>query len=603
MSSGRTPYLRASSHHRSISACSRVGLPVGQVVALRRVDGHVVQLPPVLLEADRGVLDRVVGHGLPAVLVEGTAPEDLVVLHEVVVGGRRVGEAVGERDPVDRGLRHATQVGGRLDPEDLEQGGQHVDGMDVLAAQGPGPVRAGRPVDDHRVGHAPFVHLALPAPERGVAGHGPAPRIVVVAERPADLVDPGHTLLDRARRHVPGPEVVDRPGGSALGARPVVGQHDQDGVVEVAGALEELDEATQLVVGVREEAGERLHVPGVQALLVGGEGVPGRYPVGPGGELAPVGEDPPLPLPFERGSTPLVPAGVEAAPVALDPRGRGLVGRVAGPGAEVEEERLVHVDRPQVPDPLDGVVHQVLGEVVALLGRGRRRHLVVVRHQGRHELVGLPLQEPVEALEAPAEGPAAARGGQVAVVLGGEVPLAQGEGGPAALLQHLRQEPVGPGNGGVVPGEAGGELSHPAHAVAVVVAAGQQAGPRRRAQGRGVEVGVLQSGLRQPVDDRGLEVRTEAAELGEADVVEHHQDDVRRAGSRSPRGRPPRRRPVEVVGDDPLELPRLHRTTGGVGSAARTGLGQASPRNLCQRRRSVPDDRVSTGPAGGPAVA
>ena len=281
------------------------------------------------------------------------------------------------------------------------------------------------------------------------------------------------------------------------------------------------------------------------------------------------------------------------------------MGRVAGPGAEVEEERLVHVDRPQVPDPLDGVVHQVLGEVVALLGRGRGGHLVVVRHQCRHELVGLPLEEPVEALEAPAERPAAPRGGQVAVVLGGEVPLAQCVGGPAALLQHLRQEPVGPGDGGVVPGEAGGELGHPAHAVAVVVAPGQQAGPGRRAQGRGVEVGVLQSGPGQPVDDRGVQVRRRSSRAGRS--RRRRAPPGRRSGcrvARPPWRGPPRRRPVEVVGDDPLEFPRLHGTTGGVGSGAWTGLGQASHRNLCQRSRSATGPTAPPPvPGGRPAVA
>ena len=308
-----------------------------------------------------------------------------------------------------------------------------------------GRTGAGRPVHDHRVGDSSLVHLALPPPERRVPGDGPTPRVVVVAERTTDLVDAGHALGDRARGHVPGPEVVDRPGRTALGAGPVVGQDHQHGVVEFARLLEEPDEAPQLVVGVGQEPGEGLHVARVQALLVGGEGVPGRHPVGSGRELAPVGEDPPLPLALERRPAPLVPPGVEAAPVALDPRCGGLMGRVAGPGAEVEEERLVDVDRTEVADPVDGMVHQVLGQVVALLRRGRRGHLVVVRHQCRHELVGLPLEEPVEALEAPTERPAAARGGQVAVVLGGEVPLAECIGGPAALLQHLRQETVARG--------------------------------------------------------------------------------------------------------------------------------------------------------------
>ena len=47
----------------------------------------------------------------------------------------------------------------------------------------PRALDAGRPVDDERVGRAAAVDLLLPAPERGVAGPRPAPRVVVV--RPA----------------------------------------------------------------------------------------------------------------------------------------------------------------------------------------------------------------------------------------------------------------------------------------------------------------------------------------------------------------------------------------------------------------------------------
>ena len=57
----------------------------------------------------------------------------------------------------------------------------------------------------------------------------------------------------------------------------------------------------------------------------------------------------------------------------------------------------------------DGLVDQVLGEVVALLGRARRLDVVVVVDEVGVVLVGLAAHEPVEALEATAERPAVAR--------------------------------------------------------------------------------------------------------------------------------------------------------------------------------------------------
>ena len=56
-------------------------------------------------------------------------------------------------------------------------------------------------------------------------------------------------------------------------------------------------------------------------------------------------------------------------------------------------------------DETDGVVDEVLAQVVAVLGRGRRLDVVVVVHQVGRELVGLPFEEPVEAVEAPLERP------------------------------------------------------------------------------------------------------------------------------------------------------------------------------------------------------
>ena len=63
------------------------------------------------------------------------------------------------------------------------------------------------------------------------------------------------------------------------------------------------------------------------------------------------------------------------------------------------------------------------------------------------------------------------------------------------------------------------------------------------------------------VDDRGLDVRAVAAELGEPDVVEHDEYDVGRVLGRGGSGWPPRLRVAPVVADLALELDPAHGPT------------------------------------------
>ena len=66
----------------------------------------------------------------------------------------------------------------------------------------------------------------------------------------------------------------------------------------------------------------------------------------------------------------------------------------------------------RVRDELDRVVGQVLGEVVALLGRARRLDRVVVVDEVGVALVGLAAEEAVEALEAAARAASGRRAGR-----------------------------------------------------------------------------------------------------------------------------------------------------------------------------------------------
>ncbi len=192
--------------------------------------------------------------------------------------------------------------------------------------------------------------------------------------------------------------------------------------------------------------------------------------------------------------------------------------------------------------------------MIAGLRRLRRVDLVVVVHKVGMELVGLAGEEAVEALEAAAERPPVAGRAHRHVRCRREVPLPDRERGVAVAHQYLGEEAVLVRDGRVVPGVARGELDDAGHAVGVVVAPGEQARSRRRAQSSGVEARVAQTVAGQTVERRGVDVGAVAPELRVADVVEQHHHNVRRAVGCADRLGPPWRRLLERAADDSLEL-------------------------------------------------
>ena len=87
--------------------------------------------------------------------------------------------------------------------------------------------------------------------------------------------------------------------------------------------------------------------------------------------------------------TGLIPPVVETSPIAVEITGRGLVWGVGGSEGHVGEKRAVWSHTDGVADHSEGLVDQILGQVVVALGLSRRIDPVVVAHQLRVELVGL----------------------------------------------------------------------------------------------------------------------------------------------------------------------------------------------------------------------
>ena len=238
-----------------------VELPAGGVQLRQLLGGD--RLP----EAHARLGERRAGPGAdgpPAVVVDRPVAQHLEVLGVVVALRVGVVEGVGEADPVQGRLGDAADRLGRLDAQQVQDRGHHVDDVRVLGADlAPGldPLRPGH--DERIAGPAP-VGLALPPAERRVPGQGPAPRVVVEVLGPADLIDQLQALLQRLLGVVEELRLVRGPGRPALGAGAVVGDDHDQRVVQLPVLAQELDQPPDLVIGVGQEPGEHLHHPGVQ---------------------------------------------------------------------------------------------------------------------------------------------------------------------------------------------------------------------------------------------------------------------------------------------------------------------------------------------------
>ena len=227
-----------------------------------------------------------------------------------------------------------------------------------------------------------------------------------------------------------------------------------------------------------------------------------------------------------------------------------MVRRVAGAGGVVQEERLIGRGDVGVLDELDGLVGQVGAQVIAFLRLLGLLDGVVVVGQLREPLIGFAAQEAVVALEAAAQRPAVIGAGGGGVLGRRQVPLADAEGVVAFLQQHLADHAPVEGQDAVVAGVAGGGLGDRRQPERVVVAPGQDAAARGRAQRGGVHVAVAQAVGGQAVQHRRLDQPAEAGQLPVADIVQHEEEHVGRALRRARRLRPGRRGLLGGASDD-----------------------------------------------------
>ncbi len=245
-----------------------------EVVRLGRVVLRVVELPAVLVEAAPAGDRRVDADRLPALVPDGARAEHreegaLLRRRDVVAGERRA-----EAHALERLLRVALHDLGQLHAEQVVHRRDDVGRVQELVPELAPGLDSLRPRDDQRIRDAALEVVALPHLERRVEGPRPADRIVVVGPRRAEVVDVLQVLLDRVGDAVEELVLVDGAVRPALAARAVVGDEDDDRVLELARLLEEVEQPPDLVIGVREEARVHLGHAAEEPLLVVGERVP-----------------------------------------------------------------------------------------------------------------------------------------------------------------------------------------------------------------------------------------------------------------------------------------------------------------------------------------
>jgi hypothetical protein len=364
-----------------------------------------------------------------------------------------------------------------------------------------------------------------------------------VRPRESEVVDPGRQVLQRLGDAVPVAQLVHDAVQATLGRGAVVaGDVDDQGVVQLAGLLDRLDDAADLMVGVLHRSAEHLHPAGPDLLVGVAELLPRREGRRPGLELGVGRDDPQLLLPGQDPVVELVVAVVEPASVLGDPLARHPDRRLVRARGVVDDPRLVGMDRLLPLNERDRLVGHVGLQVIALLRRPGRPHRRGVLPQRRIPLADTGAVEAVEVFGAQAPRPPVERSRGRDLMHRGGVGLADQGGAVPVLAQDLQHGRGAARDDGVVAREPDRALRDRAHAHRMGVAPGQQRGPRRRAYRRGVEVGEAQPLGCQPVEHRGIGWPTERAHVTVADVVAHDQQHVRCALRRLQRlGKLPRR--------------------------------------------------------------
>jgi hypothetical protein len=197
-------------------------------------------------------------------------------------------------------------------------------------------------------------------------------------------------------------------------------------------------------------------------------------------------------------------------------------------GGVVDEERLVGRHRVLQMDVLDGVVGEVVVEVIVRVADVRLDGRVAVEDK-RAPLVHVTADEAVELLKAEAGGPAVEGTCLAGLPVGNVMVFAEPGGVVAVLAKELADACCVFAYERIVPGIAGGHLHNLAGVYGVMIPPSQQRSASRRAHRCRVKAVVEQTALGQGVERRGVDGTAEGLRCGEAYVVKQNKENVRRA--------------------------------------------------------------------------
>ena len=153
--------------------------------------------------------------------------------------------------------------------------------------------------------------------------------------------------------------------------------------------------------------------------------------------------------------------------------------------------------------------------------------MVIVSQVGE-PLVGLTAKETVITLKAAAQWPAVEGTCRSALFCRRKVPLADAESVITVFQQYFWEHPVLEGHAPIIARITGGCFHDRRHTTGMVVAPGQDAGPRGGTQGGGVHVRVAQTVLRQAVNIGRVDQSTKSRHLPIADIVQDEENHVGR---------------------------------------------------------------------------
>ena len=299
------------------------------------------------------------------------------------------------------------------------------------------------------------------------------------------IVEVLELVLDRHDDPVEHGHLVGRADQRALGAGTVVTVDvDDQCVVELAHVFDCLDDAADLVVGVGNVRGKDIRLANKHLLLVGRKRIPAlEQIVRPGREFSVAWNDAQLLLVGEDLVAQRVPPLVEKmhGTDLLDPLGCGVMWRMRAAWHVIHQERLLRCQRIDLVHVLDRLIGHRRGQVVAgvvLKWIDIRRVTGEVR---RLPLVGVATHEPIEVFEAHAGGPLVEGADRGRLKRRRVVVLAEPRRTVAVVLQDLANRRLVLGDEAVVARVAGCLLGDDTEADRVMVAAGNQGGPRWRA--------------------------------------------------------------------------------------------------------------------------